>query len=922
MELAIRRFSGLAACLVLAGCGPLTQQNPGPGDVSTTALSFSGSASGTANTTSSSTASAPTQSGRKITQRSLGDNAVAFLTDLDGNPLLDANGKAYGDFPVSTNGSFDLTGLPVGVDIVLNIDVDGDGTVDLKTFIHIPQAAGAQAGVLADIAVDPLSTLVLAKFLALLDAQGLKPGALDISPSALIERIRDAFEHLFEDSGIEEDITLADLAGFSRAELAALFDRLIPDVARRGMKMAEANIILAQATDVASVTRAAARIMVEGGFVVLDDPGGVDLSFLGNLANVRTLTFQEFEDMKGGMMGPGAGPGPQRSIPAEVNISAFQAPPNTFLYFSTVAELDRNFAGMDHQERGPGGPWFSDSVIERLATLFLADKTVTMQDLYNVIVDADTGMAARLTYFRHRPNSDDGPVDVFESADGVGIEKILDALFASIEQLGGLSINRDDFDRTEADVRAAIRNFLQGTAAPTFERVFAGILTDRIPSARDFARSLRDRRAHLPFSRSGPSRFFVVATADPFMGAAALPVTVDVELDADGKVTSVAFNPAGTGKFYLSFGRETDMGMEVELLSRRTGRALRDHEGESQRLDMGDATIFASINGQSFISQFSETGSFYPGGPDLEAPNREFDPELEPDPETNPPVFEIWVLEDSPTRDAKPVRVNYAAGVATIDPSGRFFLMFDDTTESNGTFALIEENGDVLETTPGDFTTRVLVSATDIQGGVIAVETFTKVFGVDVPNPGFDATGAPFYDDINDNGQQDAGEPSFDFRAFLFDPTDWRSTNIVRFYRRADTGRFVRPRDVDFSSDTPRTIDGVTLVPRNFKPRLNAFKFGRPNVTINLLMAFSPPSFFNGTQALNADTELNPFMALAIANLVFDSVHNVLAEIDPDGSGPLPPRKELVQAELFVPPVGDPVQLIIDGLEAAASAPK
>ena len=101
----------------------------------------------------------------------------------------------------------------------------------------------------------------------------------------------------------------------------------------------------------------------------------------------------------------------------------------------------------------------------------------------------------------------------------------------------------------------------------------------------------------------------------------------------------------------------------------------------------------------------------------------------------------------------------------------------------------------------------------------------------------------------------------------------------------------------------------------NIGPRLNAFRFGRPNVTINLLLAFSPPEFFDGTHALNADTRINPFAAIAFLNLVFDSIHNVVAVVDYDGAGPAPAQERLIDAHLFVAPIGDPVQLIIDGLE-------
>ena len=95
-------------------------------------------------------------------------------------------------------------------------------------------------------------------------------------------------------------------------------------------------------------------------------------------------------------------------------------------------------------------------------------------------------------------------------------------------------------------------------------------------------------------------------------------------------------------------------------------------------------------------------------------------------------------------------------------------------------------------------------------------------------------------------------------RQFLHDPNDWRSAWVEKYYRRADNNAFPVPEDIDWESDTPKLRDGVALVPRNYRPRLNAFRFGRPNVTLNLLMAFSPPRFFDGTHALWAAPRSRP----------------------------------------------------------------
>jgi hypothetical protein len=303
----------------------------------------------------------------------------------------------------------------------------------------------------------------------------------------------------------------------------------------------------------------------------------------------------------------------------------------------------------------------------------------------------------------------------------------------------------------------------------------------------------------------------------------------------------------------------------------------------------------------------------YPGAPALRIPNYDFNPELPPDPETNPPDWEAYVLMTEHGPDGIPVRVNYAEGVATYNTSGRYYLLFDERTDSEGLFGLIAETGELLEQTPGDWATRMLIRTADVQGLDLQPEVFTHVFGLEVPNPGYDPEGAPYYDDINDNGVPEADEPVFAERMFLSDPNDWRSTWVEKFYRRGDNNGFPRAEEIDWESDTPALIGGVALVPRNFKARLNAYLFGRPNTAINLLLAFSPPQFFNGTQALNRETRVNPLMAVAIIDLVFEQMMNVEATVDWDGPGEMPAHEELVPAWFFVAPIDDPVALIADG---------
>jgi hypothetical protein len=213
-----------------------------------------------------------------------------------------------------------------------------------------------------------------------------------------------------------------------------------------------------------------------------------------------------------------------------------------------------------------------------------------------------------------------------------------------------------------------------------------------------------------------------------------------------------------------------------------------------------------------------------------------------------------------------------------------------------------------------------MVTPAEIVGLGLQPEFFRFVYGTEVPNENYDPSGNPFFDDVNGNGVEDPGEHTSDFRPTLFNPDDWRSTDISRYYRRASGGA-VAMEDVDFESPEPRAFDGEALVARNYLPRLNAFKFGRPNSAINLLTTFMPPNFFNGTHALDEDTPLSIMQAIATINLVMEQSFNVEAVIDIDGSGPHQPERILTDAWLFVLPIGDPLVLLLDGFENLSEVP-
>ena len=908
-------MKGLARLLVvgavfvfIGGCPPtdsLTQT--GTGDVSDTALNYAGTLDGSVLTESS---TAGTDDAQAAQTAGVGADTVVWFTDLEGNALLDANGNEYGTFSVDPDGTFSVPGLPVGVDIMLHVDLDGDGEADLTTIINIPKDASADTGTLDDVIVDPLSTVTGAKLDDLLDEEGVNPEELELSLSGLIGRTRDAYEHLYDDAGIEDTLLLDDIHGLGPAELAQYFDDHVPLQAQRGMRMAASNLRLSTSASVEEIVKAAAQILLEGGFVIADDPNGIDLSFLGDLPNVLTLTFAEYQEYLG-MTGPGQESA--KGVPLDFAETSPPVPGEPVIYLSELTEPDRNFsmAGDDVEARN-SKPMFTESVLTEIAELYKEGKTISLADLHALLVDVDDGLAARLTYTLWTGDPQNPEIEVFQTADGGGILKDTDALYQELAQYADDS-GYDAMAAHQASVRDILRDFLEGTIPPSFETMFGGILIERIASADEYAAYIRAKRTHLPFSRSGPSQWFVVADADSWQNPNANPVTVNVETGSGGCVSKVIYDPQGNGKFYLGQGAMIDSGMQVELIRIRNGKYLHDHEGQPQFLDMADTTIFQNVGSETFFEKFSETGENWPGAPALRLPNYDYDPNQAADPETNPPDWEAYVLLTQAGPNGVPVRVNYSNGVATYNAAGAYYLLFDETTPTEGWFALIKETGELLEDPAGSgWANRVLIDPGTVQGITLAPEVFTYVYGVDVPNEGYDPDGAPYYDDINDNGREDTGEPTFAEIPFLGDPQDWRSTWVERYYRRADNHGFPAPDDIDWNAATPKLLNGVVLVPRAFRPRQNGYLFPRPNSALNLLMAFSPPEFFNGTQQLSATTRINPLMAVALIDLAFDQALNIEAIVDWDGPGPMSPHRELVPVWFFVAPVDDPIGLITD----------
>jgi len=1127
--------------LFLAGCGTGGPGAPGGGTggdggnvLLNDALSYQGSLSG--KTTEVRTTRESLESAEATQEAPLQfdvENTCVRVKDLVGGDLLDANGNVIGEIPLNPDGSFSLAGLPVGVDFTVCIDIGKDGTCELESCVNIPADDGGEVGDLGGVQVDPLTTMVLAKLRKLIEERGIDPRDLPISPVAVVARIVNAYTHLFEESGIEQEISFDDIEAVARTELARLFDEFLPAGARTGMQIVEGNLDAAVAADAEALAMSAAKVFLRAGFPIADGPGELDLSSLAELDGVTVVKGADLfdpPDSPDGTGEPGDGPldlpegdlnalledfpgelpfdpgdypdGVPEDVladlppdvlqnlqefsdelfgnlldqlpdelldglvfePAGVSIAEFGPPPDMTFYITDVWEPDRNFAAAESEKEGeddvlPPSPVLNDHLLLRMAALQLEGRVISLSDLHRLLTDLDEGLGARLTYFIHDPTYFGPPLDVFETADGKGLAISLGRLFDRLFEEGFGDLVAEAFEQRERELRQFLSELLGDTLAPTFERLFAGFVRDRVESIDVLAQAIREARAHLPFNSTGASTFYVVADGDPFRTDQVVSaVTVNAEVTPDGDVLSINYDPTGNGKFYLGFTGGTEERGRVELLIRETGRFLHGRRGPV-RVSLYNSELFAPVNGQPFADFVSETGVFYPGVP-VTVISGEFRPEpVSPETtgrEAPGPNQQIFVLATGPGPDAEPVRVDYdpATGVATYNPGGRNLLMFLPESQEAGEFALFNEDtgrpagqddptnffgppperpddfedqfndrppdgefppppdgefppppdgefppppdgefpppppdgefppppdgeqppppdgeqppppppdnevppaeddgmtgdpppegtppnpdevigepppGDVGDVPPppdggvrpepplgGGFGAPefIRVLASEVVGIELRAERFTHVFGTEVPNERYNPDNDPYFDDVNGNGLHDAGEPTAPFRPTLFNPDDWRSTDIRLYYRRADNGQSVTFEEVAFDRETPQTFDGVGLVARSFLPRPNAYRFGRPNTAINLLTAFVPPEFFDGTHSLNADTQVDIFSAVAIINLAMDQVFNVEADVDIDGRGPLPTTRMLTDAHLFVVPIGDPFQLLLEG---------
>lgn len=531
---ALRNLVVLALTVSLAGLacnngvGTGGGNTGGTGGVADDTLGFGGTLSGKVAESQTTRASLDDSSASQAVPLDIDtDNTEVVFHDVSGEPLRDENGQPVPSVPLDGDGSFESQGLPVGVDFTICVDVGKNGDCDIESCVQIASADGSGDGTLVGVQPDPLTTLVLAKLREIIDERGIDPHDLPFSPASVVARVITAYINLFEESGIDQTLTLAEIAALDPAELANLFDSVVPSNARTGVKMVEGNLGVARAEGDADLAIGAAEVFLRAGFPIHDLPDGVDLSALGDLDDVESMPAGDFfAERNSSFDGPDAAPGDGPNAGPDVgpNAGPGDAPdpaaqevprgPLGTVYFSTVSEPDRNFANAnsdegDNADSLPDLPVLNDFILTRMAQLHLQNRRITIGDLYDLLTDINDGLGTRLTYFVEDPNFFGPPLNVFETADGEGKAINLERLFRRLADEGFDNLTPEDIQQREGAIRGVLTDLLADTVPPTFERLFKPLLVDRLGTVDALAQRLREGRAHLPFSLSEIGRAHV-----------------------------------------------------------------------------------------------------------------------------------------------------------------------------------------------------------------------------------------------------------------------------------------------------------------------------------------------------------------------------------------------------------------------------
>lgn len=231
--------------------------------------------------------------------------------------------------------------------------------------------------------------------------QGIDIRNLPVSLAAIVTRIVEAYTNLFVETGINHSVTLSDIATLSPQQLAELFDTVIPAGVRSGMEIVEGNIKIDRANNLDSVVLAKAEVFVRAGFPIADLPDAPDLSALGNLEGIKTVTERELF------------PEPDLYDPLVSGTTTTTTNTNLItvekrFYISVSVEPNRNFVNFENNDSESAAalrlPVLTDHVLLAMARMHQSNLRITIDDLYDLLTNLDTGLGARLTYHLFDPN--------------------------------------------------------------------------------------------------------------------------------------------------------------------------------------------------------------------------------------------------------------------------------------------------------------------------------------------------------------------------------------------------------------------------------------------------------------------------------------------------------------------------------------
>ena len=771
------------------------------------------------------------------------------------------------------NGNFSADGLPKGQTLMIIVEASG---INILTFAIIPLDTSGLTG----LQIDPLTSLIADKIRKLYADRGINfSDVLAVDPAAIARQVQLALQ------GIREafDVGLIVNSGDLDADLnnnAALFDTLVPqsllDAVGNSLAAAAASMDLQTAEPEEMVFAVAKKLYYLNFAMLLAMDGTTDASLKTWVLTLPTA--------------------------ARINGSDFQSPypgSGPCLVFNPFVEPDRNdpewsdLGGID-------GPVFRDSDLAVMANAMSTAKRYTLDDLHKI-------------FFRPA---------------GAGFIMTEWGSFGDMHGpyvLTGLN-SAEMVPKIGEDPDFASANPIE----PPFSYTFADLIGE-VPNLEELRQDLFYRRTHLDWNPTGGPHDYIVCKDDQYWqtgGSTINPVRVNVALtrDGEGGITAGTVTEAVDGAYYLGFTEATegDEG-KFRFVNVTTGRELRTEKGMQI---VGVRTGYVDISTgkldtNAIYDAYKHTGSYVYGGPCIEVNGRQWGVVF--DSRSGGAAYKV----KGPVQQADG-NWDLSAAYSTSDGSGReFYLAFCQYTfpyDVNSKVNLVDaSSGDLLVDGSGD-PLFVSLSEIETEATVTLHETYTHIFGGEIPNPRYDAAYDPYYDDFNNNSQFDAGEMTFCWRPYV--PVEVENNWNVAFgqpgYPCQDVAYHVDPKlyslldgspfswhelPVGFDFNKSPKDNGLRL--RKFKARNNGYFYRRPYTLFNLLLAAFPPSFFDGDHYITQFTQFDAIQALAIIMYRFETpvvLENIALDLDSSAGTNI---KQMPSLEFYFSPENEDINDIM-----------